>query len=160
LLQSEGKPQRGNTQQLWALCCFWKALPLRIHVQLLPMVCISNGQYKLSCIRLKYFTRPLEMLEDPRCHSWYSDDRRVGVWVQLKSRKFTSPVYMHYDMNMLHFQIEKYECWPDRLCGLVVRVLGYRSGGPSSIPGTTRKKSSGSRTGSTQPREYNWGATW
>jgi hypothetical protein len=43
----------------------------------------------------------------------------------------------------------------DRLCGLVVRVLGYRSGGPDSIPGTIRKKSSGSGTGSTQPREYN-----
>jgi hypothetical protein len=28
----------------------------------------------------------------------------------------------------------------DRLCGLVVRGLGYRSGGPGSIPGTTRKK--------------------
>jgi hypothetical protein len=28
----------------------------------------------------------------------------------------------------------------NRLCGLVVRVLGYRSGGPGSIPGTTRKK--------------------
>jgi hypothetical protein len=28
----------------------------------------------------------------------------------------------------------------DRLCGLVVRDLGYRSGGPGSIPGTTRKK--------------------
>jgi hypothetical protein len=28
----------------------------------------------------------------------------------------------------------------DRLCGLVVRVLGYRSGGPGSIPGTTSKK--------------------
>jgi hypothetical protein len=28
----------------------------------------------------------------------------------------------------------------DRFCGLVVRVLGYRSGGPGSIPGTTRKK--------------------
>jgi hypothetical protein len=28
----------------------------------------------------------------------------------------------------------------DRLCGLVVRVLGYRSWGPGSIPGTTRKK--------------------
>jgi hypothetical protein len=26
----------------------------------------------------------------------------------------------------------------DRLCGLVVRVLGYRSGDPGSIPGTTR----------------------
>jgi hypothetical protein len=43
----------------------------------------------------------------------------------------------------------------DRLCGLVVRVLGYRSGGPGSIPGTTKKKSSGSGTGFTQPREYN-----
>jgi hypothetical protein len=28
----------------------------------------------------------------------------------------------------------------DRLCGLVVRVLVYRPGGPGSIPGTTRKK--------------------
>jgi hypothetical protein len=28
----------------------------------------------------------------------------------------------------------------DHLCGLVVRVLGYRSGGSGSIPGTTRKK--------------------
>jgi hypothetical protein len=27
----------------------------------------------------------------------------------------------------------------DRLCGLVVRVLGYRPGGPGSIPGTIRK---------------------
>jgi hypothetical protein len=26
----------------------------------------------------------------------------------------------------------------DRLCGLVGRVLGYRFGGPGSIPGTTR----------------------
>jgi hypothetical protein len=54
----------------------------------------------------------------------------------------------------------------DHLCGLVVRVLGYRSGGPGSIPGTTRfsgekkkekkkENSSGSGTGSTQPREYN-----
>jgi hypothetical protein len=28
----------------------------------------------------------------------------------------------------------------DRLYGLVVRVLVYRSGGPGSIPGTPRKK--------------------
>jgi hypothetical protein len=27
----------------------------------------------------------------------------------------------------------------DRLCGLVVRVLGYRSGGPDSIPGTNQE---------------------
>jgi hypothetical protein len=43
----------------------------------------------------------------------------------------------------------------DRLCGLVVRVLGCRSGGPGSIPGTTRIKGIGSGTGFTQPREYN-----
>jgi hypothetical protein len=28
----------------------------------------------------------------------------------------------------------------DRLCGLVVRVLGYRPGGLGSIPDTTRKR--------------------
>jgi hypothetical protein len=34
-------------------------------------------------------------------------------------------------------QFGKYWFSFDRLCGLVVRVLGYRSGGPGSIPGTT-----------------------
>jgi hypothetical protein len=33
-----------------------------------------------------------------------------------------------------------YALTSDRLCGLVARVLGYRSGGPGSIPGTARKK--------------------
>jgi hypothetical protein len=28
----------------------------------------------------------------------------------------------------------------NRFCGLEVRVLGYRSGSPGSIPGITRKK--------------------
>jgi hypothetical protein len=35
----------------------------------------------------------------------------------------------------------------DRLCGLVVRVPGYRSGGPVSIPGTTSKKIMGLERG-------------
>jgi hypothetical protein len=35
----------------------------------------------------------------------------------------------------------------DFLCGLVVRVLGYRSGGPGSIFGTTRKKVAGLERG-------------
>jgi hypothetical protein len=30
------------------------------------------------------------------------------------------------------------EATTDRLCGLVIRVLAYRPGGPGSIPGTTR----------------------
>jgi hypothetical protein len=39
----------------------------------------------------------------------------------------------------------------DRLCGLVVRVSGFRSRGLGSIPGATRfLRSSGSGTGSTQ----------
>jgi hypothetical protein len=35
----------------------------------------------------------------------------------------------------------------DRLRGLVVRVLGNRSGGPGSIPGTTKKKVTGLERG-------------
>jgi hypothetical protein len=59
------------------------------------------------------------------------------------------------DWDNIYIYIYIYIHIHDRLCGLVVRVLGYRSGGPGSIPGTTKKKSSGSGTGSTQPREYN-----
>jgi hypothetical protein len=36
--------------------------------------------------------------------------------------------------------IAKLSYLTDRLGGLVVKVLGYRYGGPGSIPGTTRKK--------------------
>jgi hypothetical protein len=45
----------------------------------------------------------------------------------------------------------------DRLCGLVVKVPDYRFRGPCSIPGATRffLRSSGSGTGSTQPRDDN-----
>jgi hypothetical protein len=47
-----------------------------------------------------------------------------------------------------------------RLCGLVVKVPGYRFRGLGSIPGAARffLRSSGSGTGSTQPRDDNWGA--
>jgi hypothetical protein len=43
----------------------------------------------------------------------------------------------------------------DRLCGLVVRVLEYRSSGPGFDSRALQKKISGSGTGSTQPREDN-----
>jgi hypothetical protein len=39
----------------------------------------------------------------------------------------------------------------DRLCGLVVRVLGCSSVGPGSIPGTTRKKVVGLERGPLSP---------
>jgi hypothetical protein len=67
-------------------------------------------------------------------------------------------VFQKYKINFSYFV---YVYVKMTASGLVVTVLGYRSGGPGSIPGTTRKKKcSGSGTGSTQPREYNLGATW
>jgi hypothetical protein len=43
------------------------------------------------------------------------------------------------------------------LCGLAVKAPGYRYRGPGSIPGATRffLRSSGSGTGSNQPRDDN-----
>jgi hypothetical protein len=46
-------------------------------------------------------------------------------------------------INVKLSSINKYTTFiyqTDRLCGLVVRVLGYRSWGPGSIRGTTRKE--------------------
>ena len=49
----------------------------------------------------------------------------------------------------------------DRLCGLVVRVSGYIQRSRVRFPALPDfLSSSGSGTGSTQPREVNWGATW
>jgi hypothetical protein len=40
---------------------------------------------------------------------------------------------VRYELNLYVMQKKV-----DRLCGLVVRVPGYRSRGPDSIPGATR----------------------
>jgi hypothetical protein len=45
-----------------------------------------------------------------------------------------------------------------RLCGLVVGVPGYRSRGPEFD--SRRYQLFWEAVGSTQAREYNWGATW
>jgi hypothetical protein len=55
-------------------------------------------------------------------------------------------------MHRPHFTAQKHyfstsDIHFDRLCGLVVRVLGYRSGGPGSIRGTTKKKVMGLERG-------------
>jgi hypothetical protein len=57
------------------------------------------------------------------------------------------------------FSTEYVTMFRDRLCGLVVRVPGYRSRGPGLIPALPDfLRSSGSGTGSTQPCEYIEGA--
>jgi hypothetical protein len=65
------------------------------------------------------------------------------------------------------FHVQVTCCWVnfkvlvslDRLCGLVVSVPDYRSRGLGVIPALPDfLSSSGSGTGSTQPREYNWRA--
>jgi hypothetical protein len=79
---------------------------------------------------------------------------RPELEINYNKKKFEFSLhFLHY--KKLGYFMNSYLC-VDRLCGLVVRVLGYRSGGPGSIPGTTRfsekkKKgnSSGSGTGST-----------
>jgi hypothetical protein len=53
----------------------------------------------------------------------------IGDWKKLYDEKFPNLSFWG-----------SVSCCVDRLCGLVVRVLGYRSGGPVSIPGTTTKK--------------------
>jgi hypothetical protein len=50
------------------------------------------------------------------------------------------PVSFHQSSVVINNRIIKLKLfvfYKDRLCGLVVRVLGYRSRGPGSIPGTT-----------------------
>jgi hypothetical protein len=55
-------------------------------------------------------------------------NKQTGLWKNCKK-----PV----TLNIINFFIL---IFPVGLCDLVVRVLGNRSGGPGSIPGTTRKK--------------------
>jgi hypothetical protein len=71
----------------------------------------------------KVIWRPLEKREYlpiPSCLLW----RNYPVWTLCDN----SVGYI------LYFHAHYMDC----LCGLVVRVVGYRSGGPGSIPGTTR----------------------
>jgi hypothetical protein len=60
----------------------------------------------------------------------YRTTRRYGPQVR--------SIQMHF--NSCNWICNRMKLVGDRLCGLVVRVLGYRSGGPGSIPGTTRIK--------------------
>jgi hypothetical protein len=48
--------------------------------------------------------------------------------------------WIHFNIDQRFRKFCRLYVKDDRLCGLAVRALGYRSGGPGSIPGTIRKK--------------------
>jgi hypothetical protein len=55
--------------------------------------------------------------------------------------KLFFPLHPENDVEKLPKIVNKIDRFVmDRFCGLVVRVLSYRSGGPGSIHGTTREK--------------------
>jgi hypothetical protein len=54
---------------------------------------------------------------------------RHSIHIYLETFVITNYLLQNYESSIVQ----------DRLCGLVVRVLGYRSGGPGSIRGITRK---------------------
>jgi hypothetical protein len=115
-----------------------------------------------SWIRLIRYADYATSLNQQKIGTNFADKRlSLGRSVDIvRPRTKTTLLLLVFFINIIIAIITAYSIYKDRLCGLVVRVLGYRSGGPGSIPGTTWKKSSWSGTGSTQPREYNWGATW
>jgi hypothetical protein len=52
---------------------------------------------------------------------------------------FTFPCFLSFILSTLKYICFLFcVCVCSRLCGLVVRVPGYRSRGPGSIPGSTR----------------------
>jgi hypothetical protein len=66
----------------------------------------------------------------------YTYSPNVIYFLQILPKAF----YVQFVILLCSFNNNNIIIVIDRLCGLVGRVLGYRSGGPGSIPGTTRKK--------------------
>jgi hypothetical protein len=81
--------------------------------------------------------------------TWHPLSAKVGNYFADKRRslgRYSSLADSDHGVFFMYKEV-------DRLCGLVVRVPSYRSRGPGSIPGLPDfVKSSGSGTGSTQPR--------
>jgi hypothetical protein len=78
------------------------------------------------------------LVRSPEFDSW-SGDLLLSEFSSFSvlTRKYCKIGHGHFPHVPFYYLLPPYS---DRLCGLVVRVLGYRSGGPGSIPGTTRKK--------------------
>jgi hypothetical protein len=67
-------------------------------------------------------------------------NRLLAITFRTSSSAQTDVQWAAFSIIKEPYEIDLLKIISDRLCSLVVRVLGYRSGGPGSIPGTTRKK--------------------
>jgi hypothetical protein len=82
-------------------------------------------------VTLRKYDELIRILNDRLNYGIFPDDYCCGLLMDtfIKENNYTGTLeYTHICTDCDHF------------CGLVVRVLGYRSGGPGSIPGTTSKK--------------------
>jgi hypothetical protein len=83
--------------------------------------------------------------------SWTSEllkEMQVSCrWCTLIIVLLPEHILQFYDCYSLLRKFRTFMECCDRLCGLVVRVLGYRSGGPGSIPVATKKKVVGPERG-------------
>jgi hypothetical protein len=124
----------------------WLTLNLALMIQCLSgnIIFVFNFTYPIRCLGVL----PGVLVLQYEVHVWNMWNSRRLITLMASAAWWSAALFY---FSLLYF---------GHLCGLVVRVLGDSSGGPGWIPGTTRiKKSSGSGTGSTQPREYKWGAT-
>jgi hypothetical protein len=94
--------------------------------------------------------------------SWYSVNSCISslldwcYWKIDRTKNLKKIVYVISDLNIFLVGVT---C---RKTASVVRVVFLATDPEARVqfPALPEKKSSGSGTGSTQPREYNWGATW
>jgi hypothetical protein len=73
-------------------------------------------------------------------YSWWGDRNMVNsIWLFIALAEICKMV-QDFALLFIIYYYYYYYYYYDRLGGIVVSVLDYRSGGPDSIPGTTKKK--------------------
>jgi hypothetical protein len=115
-------------------------LPSSAHSTVSTLSLRSRACYVLSVIKIRTRLRR-SLCKKYSVHSfrcdWFTVTAQVTFYISTCRPSWT---LIENSVNIRNIRLFIYIClYMDRLCGLVVRVLGYRSGGPGSIPSTTKK---------------------